>query len=613
LITNLQKSIFEKFITDSFLEKFNTAAILSKNTQSIIPVFKQFIDEIINIYKQIRYDQLSILNVIDKSKIEQILNNETKYHILLFTKEVLNAKENNSSLFNNLSEKENIFELIYSNHDKIQSFIENLKQKINTIVNEGRSELTDIYLKEAFDVIELFNEIKNINNIAADYEILLKNINENKITSIYSLLNQFKEVIQNSYIKIVESSVSKEKEKNDILEKHSIITFGSSSLSETITDYITDQYDILPTGLRFIDDVMGGLESENTYMFCAPSNHGKSLMLIDIGKSVIKTNINEFDKNDVILHITLEDNKVKLSRRIFTIFGNYPPRIIKKLYYTINKKYRYLLKTQPNNSELINYFKSYINTIFHNLEVDSIKSITKDKVLYMIQDQSDGNYSSSNLLNTLTILKLKGYRVRLILLDYIDLMTSSKKLDKEYDEHGQIVKDLRSIAKEYHVPIVSVTQLKRETENPKVPLTNTTMGDSYKKVRFSDYIFMLRQLYDFSIDEILNYYPINKYTTPEEYNNLIEQILPAEYAITKVKDSDKTLSNNDKKYLLFSKFNLRFYDNVEELYNDYKISIEKQHLIESYINNIYNFESTYKQLLFSNQINSNLANNNAII
>jgi len=612
LITDLQKSIFEKFITDSFLEKLNTVTILNKNTQSVIPVFKQFINEIIDIYRQIRYEQLSNLNVIDKSKVEQILNNETKYHILLFTKEILNAKESNSALFNNLSEKDNIFELIYSNSEKIQTFINNLKQKISTITNEGRSDLIDIYLKEIFDVIELFNEIKNINNIAADYEILLKSINENKITSIYSLLNQFKEVIQNSYIKIVESSVSKEKSKNDILEKHSIITFGASTLSETITDYITDQYDILPTGLKFIDDIMGGLESENTYILCAPSNHGKSLMLIDIGKSVIKTNIDDFDEKDVILHITLEDNKVKLSRRIFTIFGNYPPRAIKKLYYTINKKYRYLLKTQSNNSEIISYFKSYVNTIFHNIEVDSIKSITKDKVLYMIQDQSDGNYTSSNLLNTLTILKLKGYRVRLILLDYVDLMSSSKRLDKEYDEHGQIIKDLRSIAKEYHIPIVSVTQLKRETENPKVPLSNTAIGDSYKKVRFSDYIFMLRQLYDFNIEDILEYYPINKYTTPEEYNDLINQILPAEYAITKVKDSDKTLSSNDKKYLLFSKFNLRFYDNIEELYNDYKISIEKQQLIESYIHNVYNFETAYKQLLSTEQIKSNSSNNTII-
>ena len=612
MITDLQKSIFEKFITDSFLEKLNTVTILNKNTQSVIPVFKQFINEIIDIYRQIRYEQLSNLNVIDKSKVEQILNNETKYHILLFTKEILNAKESNSALFNNLSEKDNIFELIYSNSEKIQTFINNLKQKISTITNEGRSDLIDIYLKEIFDVIELFNEIKNINNIAADYEILLKSINENKITSIYSLLNQFKEVIQNSYIKIVESSVSKEKSKNDILEKHSIITFGASTLSETITDYITDQYDILPTGLKFIDDIMGGLESENTYILCAPSNHGKSLMLIDIGKSVIKTNIDDFDEKDVILHITLEDNKVKLSRRIFTIFGNYPPRAIKKLYYTINKKYRYLLKTQSNNSEIISYFKSYVNTIFHNIEVDSIKSITKDKVLYMIQDQSDGNYTSSNLLNTLTILKLKGYRVRLILLDYVDLMSSSKRLDKEYDEHGQIIKDLRSIAKEYHIPIVSVTQLKRETENPKVPLSNTAIGDSYKKVRFSDYIFMLRQLYDFNIEDILEYYPINKYTTPEEYNDLINQILPAEYAITKVKDSDKTLSSNDKKYLLFSKFNLRFYDNIEELYNDYKISIEKQQLIESYIHNVYNFETAYKQLLSTEQIKSNSSNNTII-
>jgi hypothetical protein len=323
---------------------------------------------------------------------------------------------------------------------------------------------------------------------------------------------------------------------------------------------------------------------------------------MQLAKNVIKNNIEHFDKNDVILHVTLEDNNIKLSRRIFTIFGDYPPYLIRKLYSTIKRKSQYLKKHQPQS---LNTFIKYTENIFNYLEEDSIKSITKNKVFYMVQDQSDSSYTTSNLLNALTILKLKGYRVRAIFLDYVDLMTSTRKFEKEYDEHGQIIKDLRVLAKEYHIPIITATQLKRETESPKVKLSNITMGDSYKKVRYSDYIIMIRQLYEYEQIEFQEEYPIHTIIPPNsnEYNELLKLIIPAEYVFTKVKDTDKNVaaSKSSKNYIIFSKFNLNLYDSIDELYNDYLNVKEKGKIISNFISQIENdeFLKNSKENIFS--------------
>ena len=602
--------MFERFINEDFFVKLNTYLICAENKQSILSIIRTFLDNQLETLKVLRYSQLNISSTVP---VEEVLANDTLFHIIKYTEEILNSIEEGKVFIydeDDIDEQLINIETIYAEISKISNFIRKLKTQIKKYFNRPRK-LNNL-LKEILEIIDIFNNISSINDIAEEYELLIEKIKNDKTNSIYSVIKLFKSVVQNSYLKIVESNITTDKKNNDIFEKNNILQFGSSSVPDVISDYIINQYEVLPSGYKFIDDTITGFESENVYLICAPSNHGKSLLLVDIERHLLKTNIDEFNENDVILHVTLEDNRIKLSRRIFTIFGNYHPRLIKKLFYTIKKKSAYLAKIKhPNYSKVMDLTKA----IFNYLEKDSINSLTQGKVHYMIQDVADSSYTTSNLLNTLTILRLKGLNPRAVIIDYIDLMTSTKKLDKEYDEHGQIIKDLRAIAKEYHIPIITATQLKRETENPKVPLNNTTMGDSYKKVRFSDYILMLRQIYEYDQEEFINLLNLNNYINFSDLEHILNELLPVEYNFTKVKDSDKTptqiQSNNKnqksnlagKNLLIFSKFNLCLYDNPNELYQDYLSNKEKQNILNAFLNIYYNLEHTDENTL-SNIINS---------
>ena len=507
-VSSLQRKVFEKFITDDFLHNIILYMLFRDSRyESIEVLINDFLDKLLEIHRNIKYTQLQeTIGNINEENVNKVIESDILYHKLRYTKEFVNAIIINGDLFKDIQEDDEIFTTVYDKVITIEDFVNKLKRSV-----AKRKVDVNKTLNKILEIINLFDEVEKLSDIARDYEKLLETITTEKTTSTYSVINHFKTVIQNAYLRIVESKI---KEKgDDLLSKHSVIEFGSSSIPQLITDYVINQYDVLHTGLEFIDNYIDGFEAGNVYLICAPSNHGKTILLINIAYNIIKKNIEKFEKNDVILFVTLEDNKIKLSRRIFSIFGNYPTHLVRRLYKVIKQTKEYEKACE----------------IFTEMEKQSIKNVTQDKVIFMIQDQADNNYTTADLVEVLTTLKLKNYKVRAIIIDYVDLMTSTKGYEKDYDEHGQIIKDLRVIAKEYQIPIITATQLKREAEDTKIKLSNNLIGDSHKKVRFSDYILMIRQLQEVPSIFFAESFPIHQMISNELLaQSIIQNITPVE-------------------------------------------------------------------------------------
>jgi len=566
-VSSLQRKVFEKFITDDFLHNIILYMLFRDSRyESIEALINDFLDKLLEIHRNIKYTQLQeTIGNINEENVNKVIESDILYHKLRYTKEFVNAIIINGDLFKDIQEDDEIFTTVYDKVITIEDFVNKLKRSV-----AKRKVDVNKTLNKILEIINLFDEVEKLSDIARDYEKLLETITTEKTTSTYSVINHFKTVIQNAYLRIVESKI---KEKgDDLLSKHSIIEFGSSSIPQLITDYVINQYDVLHTGLEFIDNYIDGFEAGNVYLICAPSNHGKTILLINIAYNIIKKNIEKFEKNDVILFVTLEDNKIKLSRRIFSIFGNYPTHLVRRLYKVIKQTKEYEKACE----------------IFTEMEKQSIKNVTQDKVIFMIQDQADNNYTTADLVEVLTTLKLKNYKVRAIIIDYVDLMTSTKGYEKDYDEHGQIIKDLRVIAKEYQIPIITATQLKREAEDTKIKLSNNLKGDSHKKVRFSDYILMIRQLQEVPSIFFAESFPIHQMISNELLaQSIIQNITPVEYVYTKMKDTDKRPPSNDQ-IISFYRTNLRFYDSPKSLLNDLGQINERTTYLENVIKELSN-------------------------
>jgi len=108
--------------------------------------------------------------------------------------------------------------------------------------------------------------------------------------------------------------------------------------------------------------------------------------------------------------------------------------------------------------------------------------------------------------------------------------------------------------------------------------SNKLIGDSYKKIRYSDFIYMMRMREDKNfLSEGVREQVVTKKKTadgmPQDSvspeilaikDRLVDVLVPLEIKITKSKDSEK----NKSRFLLFCKENLRIYNNIDEYIKD---------------------------------------------
>lgn len=128
------------------------------------------------------------------------------------------------------------------------------------------------------------------------------------------------------------------------------------------------------------------------------------------------------------------------------------------------------------------------------------------------------------------------------------------------------------------IPVISPTQNQRDSEDVTKFQSNKLIGDSYKKIRYSDFIYMMRMREDknFLSEGVREQVVAKKKTTegipqdsisPEVLaikDKLYDVLIPLEIKITKSKDSEK----NKSRFLLFCKENLRIYNNIDEYIKD---------------------------------------------
>ena len=149
---------------------------------------------------------------------------------------------------------------------------------------------------------------------------------------------------------------------------------------------------------------------------------------------------------------------------------------------------------------------------------------------------------------------------------------------KEYDTQGAIVQELRNLSRIHGIPIISPTQNQRDSEDVTKLQSNRLIGDSYKKIRYADFIYMMRMREDknFLSEGVREQVISKKKTTdgmPQDSvspnvlaikDKLADVLVPLEIKITKSKDSEK----NKSRFLLFCKENLRIYNNIDEYIKD---------------------------------------------
>lgn len=182
----------------------------------------------------------------------------------------------------------------------------------------------------------------------------------------------------------------------------------------------------IPTGLKKIDDALGGLHRGDLVIIGARAS---------VGKSALATTISDYiSRSGVVAFFSLEMSSDQVSNRFISINSRVP------LYGIMNgvvKSASDIPKLEASAEELRN----------RKLEINDSPSITV-----------------SEIQRTCRRIKSERKGLDLIVVDYIQLIKPRKDDGKTNDQIGEISRSLKILAKELDVPVIALSQLSRNIE-----------------------------------------------------------------------------------------------------------------------------------------------------
>jgi replicative DNA helicase len=184
----------------------------------------------------------------------------------------------------------------------------------------------------------------------------------------------------------------------------------------------------LPTGFKELDTMLSGLQKSDLVILAARPSMGKTTLALDIARMSATTH----DKSVVIFSLEMSSQQ-----------------LVDRMLSAESRVNAWNLRTGRLSSD----------REFSQLR-DSLDKLAKAKIY--IDDQPGNSIVRMKALAR----RLKAEKgVDLIIVDYLQLMTTSKNYDSMVNQVTEISRSLKSLAKELDVPVLALSQLSRAVES----------------------------------------------------------------------------------------------------------------------------------------------------
>ena len=226
---------------------------------------------------------------------------------------------------------------------------------------------------------------------------------------------------------------------------------GHDFFEDTEARFVRTRRLTCPTGLPQIDaqDVLnGGLGRGELGVVIAPTGVGKSHFLVQMGAEALRAGKN-------IVHYTFELSETAVGLRYDSNLCNIPSSDV------IDRK-----------EEVIEFYKN-----------NSLGRL-------IIKEYPTGTASVQSLRNHIEKLLLKSFVPSVIVIDYADIMKSSRKFDSLRHELKLVYEELRNLAMDLNVPIWTASQANREASNSEV-VGLENMSEAYGKAMVADVVLSI--------------------------------------------------------------------------------------------------------------------------
>jgi len=294
-------------------------------------------------------------------------------------------------------------------YDNIHKYINTpdlAAKRILTMAINGKKTSLEQFKEDlgvTINVINAYNELQLISNNLLLYDYLVDSVDQNT-QSVFESIKTYRDLVINSYNDLsklqILNKIDKSADYYVIKDKPS-----ANVLSKSLVEYISDSYNFFKSGYELFDKYVDGFESASIHMISAPSNHGKSIFLINLLRNLIVHNLDDFEQDDAIVLVTLEDNIPKVIRRVSSIFGNCRYNTIKDLYRESSQQIR---RNKKINVEVESIQNNVIN-IFTTILDDAIGKVTQFKVALVVKYCNENTFSPGDLSKFIDQIKVTDH------------------------------------------------------------------------------------------------------------------------------------------------------------------------------------------------------------
>lgn len=207
------------------------------------------------------------------------------------------------------------------------------------------------------------------------------------------------------------------------LQKVNEIVVQAFDRLDMINSQNADEYLGVPTGIKDLDRVIMGLNKSDLILLAARPGMGKTSFALNIAENVA------INKEKKVAFFSLEMSKEQLVSRILSTKGQIPGQNL-RMGKLSDKEWERLIEA----GDLVSKSPIYI---------DDTPGITIPEMKAKIRRL--GNFD-------------------LVIIDYLQLMSSARRIDNRVQEISEITRNLKIMAKELDVPVLTLSQLSRASE-----------------------------------------------------------------------------------------------------------------------------------------------------
>ena len=335
----------------------------------------------------------------------------------------------NPDLFSNI-ENLKIYKVLNDFHQTQKNItIETIKNYIPDIQSNTLKDLSSQIDQIVFSKDIFKSYLETLQELFIRRELFKITQNKNSESTTFNTSSNIKDIVLDLEKKLFDLSNFKK----DNYEFKDFATVTKSSLKIVEKAFKKKgKYSGIVSGFEDLDNMLGGLQNSDLIILAGRPSMGKTALATNIAFNAAKYFSNEEEKASAVM-FSLEMSAEQIGLRILAEQAKIPSDKLRKG--DLNEK---------DSLELSNAYQE-----IHKLN-------------FFFDDSP--NLTVSELRSKLRRYK-NNYNIKLVLIDYLQLIKPEGSRDNRVSELSEITRNLKQLAKEFDLPVISLSQLSRQVEN----------------------------------------------------------------------------------------------------------------------------------------------------